>query len=83
MMKFIEKLRALPESKKMIIFFGVVGISALLAGFIGMRFILADFAKINDLGKNVNLPQIDLPKIDFPDIDMGNVSESNQGVIKQ
>lgn len=63
MIKFLEKLRALPESQKIIIFFIVMGISALIAGFVGMRFMVADFAKVKDVGKNIELPKIDLPQM--------------------
>ncbi len=61
MTKFLEKLRSLPESQKIVIFVIVMGIASLIVGFIGMRFIMRDFARIKDVGKNMQLPAIELP----------------------
>ncbi len=63
MIRFLEKLRTLPESKKIMIFFVVMGIAALVAGFVGMRFIMADFNRGKDSIKSVEFPKIDLPQI--------------------
>lgn len=63
MIKFIEKLRNLPENKKIIIFFVVMGMAALVAGFVVVRFMMHDFSKIKDLGKSVQLPAIELPEV--------------------
>lgn len=61
-MKFLEKLRALPENRKIIIFFVVMGIAALIAGFVGMRLMVDDLVKLKDLGKTVQLPAIEIPE---------------------
>ena len=59
----VAKLRTLPESKKVIIFFAVMGIAALVAGFVGVRVMMHDFSKIKDLGKSVQLPAIEIPEV--------------------
>jgi len=43
----------------------VMGIAALVCGFVGMRLIVNDLSKVKDFS-GINLPKIDLPKI--PDI---------------
>lgn len=62
-MTFIEKLRALSEPKKIAIFFVVMGISALICGFVGVRLIVHDLSKIKNFPTMADLPTIDLPKL--------------------
>ncbi len=61
MKKFISKLQQLPEYQKKIIFFTVMGVAALLAGFFFMQSAKQNVAKIGSSLNSVNLPKIELP----------------------
>jgi len=78
-MNFLEKLRNLSDTKKIIIFIVVMVFAA--AG-LGMVWIFSVARTVTDLRQAP--PQISLPKIDFPEItlpDMGtDVSGSNQPI---
>lgn len=75
-MTFLEKLRNLSETKKIIIFFTVMGVCAFIGGFIFVRSANKTIQSVSQ-----NSAPLSLPSIEFPDINMGNVSESDQPVL--
>ncbi len=58
---FLEKLRSLPDRQKIIIFFVIMGVAALIAGFVGMRLVIHDFSKLKNVGIPVPLPNVQVP----------------------
>ncbi len=66
--EFIAKLQNLPETKKKIIIFTVVIISALIMGFFWVTSTASKISQLGESLKSVDLPKIDLPKIDLPNI---------------
>jgi len=55
---FITKLQNLPEQKKKIILWTVVGILAVIMGFFWIRGAINNFSKIGESVKSINLQDI-------------------------
>ncbi len=60
---WLEYLRALPDNKKKIIMWSVVGIVALVMGGFWINGAVKSFSKIGQSVGDIKLPQIDMPNI--------------------
>ena len=83
MKKFVEKLQNLSETKRKIIFFAVMGISAFAVGFVGVQITVRNLPDLADSGKLINLPKVELPfsQIAIPSVDFSNVSPSDSHTV--
>ncbi len=63
MKAFIKKLQNLPEVYKKIIFFVIMGLAALGAGFFFMQQAKNNMSKIGTSISSINLPRIELPEM--------------------
>lgn len=74
MKEFLEKLRALPESQKKVIFFAVIIIAALIIGFFQIRATVKNVSKIQQSIGEIKFPEFIPP-------DFSTVTEGNQNII--
>ena len=68
----IEKLQALPESKKKIILWSVVAVLAVIMGFFWVRGAINNFSKIGESIGEIKMPQIntsDMPSLNLQGIE--------------
>jgi len=85
---YIEWLRALPESKKKIILWAVVGVLAVVMGFFWVRGAINSFSKIGEGIGEIKMPQIntsDMPSLNLQGIENQieqNVTPSDSSQIK-
>lgn len=63
---FIIKLQNLPEQKKKAIIVIVVVVLAFVFGFFWLRSAGQRLSKLNEVTKEIKLPEIDIPKVDLP-----------------
>jgi hypothetical protein len=72
--KFIEKMRALPESRKKIVLWTIVAILASVMGFFWVKNTINNFSKISE-SINVEMPEIDTSNIpQMPSLDILEVT---------
>ena len=77
--EFITKLQNLPEHKKKIVLWAVVGILAVVMGFFWVRGAMDKFSKFGQSPNPLNLPSINMPSLDL----LQTTTPSNQNPVVQ
>jgi hypothetical protein len=69
--EYITKLQNLPEQKKKIILWVIVGIVAIVMGYFWSKSAAVNFSKIGQELQKIELPKIETPE--FPEINLENI----------
>lgn len=75
---FAIKLQNLPENRKKIIFFAIIGISFLIAGIIQIQITKSNILRLNKSLKSMNLPNIEAERLSAPADEDANILDNSQ-----
>lgn len=75
---FIVNLQNLPENRKKIVFFAIIGISVLIAGIIQIQITKSNILKLNKSLKSMNLPNIETESLSLPANEDADILDNSQ-----